>query len=222
MRFQRHGPEHAFYRLALLLLWAAGWFVNGAGASSPGDAAAPEWKTVRRVGEIEISRRPVSGSSIPAVRGRTHFPAPVADVFHVISDYDRFAGFIPHVSESRVVEQNGRATLVYQRLGFPVPVADRHYIIHVVNDLHALPMRVIDISWELDRVRSLALSTKDALVPVAFSGSWHLEAPAGQAGCDAIYTIHVDPAGALPNGLFVRVAERYVAEVMRAILRRVE
>lgn len=169
------------------------------------------------VGDVEIYRRPVSGSDIPAVRGRTHFRASVGDVYRVISDYDHFTGFIPYVSESRVLEQDDRATRVYQRLGFPMPVADRHYIIKVVNELHAPATQVIDVSWQLDKRRSMTLSTQDALLPAAFSGSWHLEAPAGQAGCDAVYTIHVDPAGALPNWLFVRVAERYVAGVMQAV-----
>jgi len=206
--------------VVLLLFWCACWFVCSATAGAVGDAAPGDWVFVRRVGDIEIYRRPVSGSDVPAVRARTHFPASVGDVYQVVADYNHFAGFIPYVSESRVLEQDERATRVYQRLDFPVPIADRHYVIKVVNEVHARATHVIDVSWQLDTRRSMALSTQDALLPDAFSGSWHLDALSGQAGCDAVYTIHVDPAGGLPNWLFVRVTEHYVVKVLNAVRNR--
>ena len=206
-------------RLALLLFGAC-WLAFSVTATALGEAA-PQWSLVRRAGDIEIDRRAVSGADLPALRGSAHFPAPVSEVLRAISDYDHFTGFIPNVSESRVLDQADAATWVYQRLAFPAPIADRHYIIKVVNDRHAASPGVIDVSWQLDRARSMALANTDALLPDAFSGSWHLEAPAGRSGCDAVYTIHVDPAGVLPNWLFVRVAERYVVEVMNAVHNRV-
>lgn len=209
-------------RLVRLLLWSACWLVSSGVAAPLASAAAGEWTRVRQVDGVEIYRQPVEGSDIPAVRGRTHFSAPVSDVFRVISDYDHFAGFIPSVSESRVVERDNRATWVYQRLGFPLPVTDRHYIIKVVNDLHGPGAGAIDVGWQLDKARSASLSSTDALLPAAFSGSWHLEALADHAGCDAAYTIHVDPAGALPDWLFVRVTERYVIGVINAVRKRIE
>jgi len=204
--------------LVRLLLWGTCWLLCSGVAAS----AAGEWTRVREVDGVEVYRQPVKGSSIPALRARTRFRAPVSDVFRVISDYDHFAGFIPSVSESRVLERNNRTTWVYQRLGFPSPVADRHYIIEVVDDLHVPGAGVIDVGWQLDKVRSASLSSTDALLPAAFSGSWHLEALADPAGCDAVYTIHVDPAGALPDWLFVRLTERYVVRVMNAVRKRIE
>lgn len=209
-------------RLVRLLFWSVCWLVPGGAAAPVAGAAAGEWTRVRQVDGVEVYRQPVEGSDIPAVRGRTRFDAPVSDVFRAISDYDHFAAFIPSVSESRVVERDDRATWVYQRLGFPLPVADRHYIIKVVNDLHVAGAGVIDVGWQLDTARSASLLSTDALLPAAFSGAWHLEALANQAGCDALYTIHVDPAGALPDWLFVRVTERYVVKVMNAVRKRIE
>lgn len=205
-----------------LLLWSACWLVSGVAAAPVAGAAAGEWTRVREVDGVEVYRQAVEGSDIPAVRGRTRFRSSVSDVFRVISDYDHFAGFIPSVTESRVVERDNRATWVYQRLGFPLPVADRHYIIEVVNDQHVAGAGVIDVGWQLDKVRSASLSSTDALLPAAFSGSWHLEALADHAGCGAVYTIHVDPAGALPDWLFVRVTERYVIRVINAVRKRLE
>ena len=185
------------------------------------DPAAEEWTLVRRVGQIDVYLRPVSGADIPAVRGRMHFPASPGEVFRVISDYDRFAGFIPLVGESRVLEQDTRATWVYQRLDLPLPIADRHYVIRVENRRYGSGTGVIDVNWQLDRTRSLSLPSKGALLPDAFSGSWHLQPADAGAGCDAVYTVHVEPGGLLPDWLFVRVAERYVVQVMDAVHSRV-
>jgi len=207
--------------LVQLLLWSGCWLMSSCAAGPVGDAAAGEWSLVRRDRDVEIYRQPVEDSDIPAVRGYTLFHAPVSEVFRVISDYDHFAGFIPLVSESRVLESDARSSRVYQRLGLPLLIADRHYIIRVENDLHAPAQGVIDVGWQLDKIRSLSLSSKGAVVPDAFSGSWHLEAVPGKADCDAIYTVHVEPGGALPNWLFVRVTERYVIQVMDAVRKRI-
>jgi len=118
-------------RLVRLLLWSACWLTATCVAGPAGDAAAGEWSLVRRDGDVEIYQRPLEDSELPAVRGHTHFHAPVSEVFGVISDYDHFAGFIPLVSESRVLEAGARFSQVYQRLDLPLPIADRHYIIRV-------------------------------------------------------------------------------------------
>ncbi|MGD2055244.1 MAG: SRPBCC family protein [Gammaproteobacteria bacterium] len=180
-----------------------------------------DWQLVRRVGEVELYRRSVKDSEFPALRGHARFAAPIDAVFRVVSDYDHFAGFIPLVSESRVVRRNGRVTWVYQRLALPLWFADRHYVIRVVDDLHAPATGVIDIDWQLDEKRSLSLPDNDALLPEAFSGSWHLETTAGQAGCDAVYTLHVDPGGTVPAWLFVHLTGNYVIQVMNAVRNRI-
>jgi ribosome-associated toxin RatA of RatAB toxin-antitoxin module len=208
-------------RFAQLLLWGVCWSMSTAFAGPAGDAAGGDWTLVRQVDAVELYRRPVKGSDMPALQARTRFRAPVGDVFRVISDYDHFAGFIPLVSESRVVEKEARATWVYQRLGLPLLFADRHYIIKVVNDRQAPPTGDIDVVWQVDKSRSLSLPANGALLPEAFSGSWHLEPLAGQAGCNAVYSLHVETGGTVPGWLFVRVAERYLIQVMDAVRNRV-
>lgn len=207
-------------RLARALLWAVCWWLCGATACPAGETTG-EWQLVRRVGEVELYRRPVEGSDIPALRGHARFPAPIGAVFRVVSDYDHFAGFIPLVGESRVVRREAGITWVYQRLVLPLWFTDRHYVIRVVDDRHAPASNIIDIGWQLDEKRSLALTANDALLPGTFSGSWHLETIAGQAGCDAVYTLHVDPGGAVPTWLFVRLTGNYVLQVMNAVRERV-
>jgi len=184
-------------------------------------AAEDEWRFVRQDQGVEISGRQFNGSSIPELRGHTRFHASIGDVYRVISDYDHFSEFIPMVSESRVLKRDTRAIWVYQRLGMPSPVTDRHYVIKVADDLHAAPTGIIDVTWRMDSAHSMSLASNDAIVPHAFSGSWHLQDLALQGECDALYTIHVDPAGVLPDWLFISMSERYVIQVMNAVRKRI-
>lgn len=205
-------------RLGLLLLTAC-WAVLSSAASG---AAEDEWRFVRQDQGVEIYSRPFNGSSIPELRGHTHFHGSISDVFRVISDYDHFSDFIPMVRESRVLKRDTRAIWVYQRLGMPSPITDRHYIIKVVDDLHAAPTGIIEVTWSLDRTQSMSRASNDAIMPDAFSGSWHLRDLGLQGDCDAVYTIHVDPAGVLPGWLFVNMSERCLIQVMNAVRKRIE
>jgi hypothetical protein len=73
----------------------------------------------------------------------------------------------------------------------------------------------------VDKSRSASLPVNGALLPGAFSGSWHLEALAGQAGCDAVYSLHVEAGGTVPTWLFAGVTEHYVIQVMDAVRKRI-
>lgn len=203
--------------IELLLLTVCGTIFSGA----TGHAADDAWRFVRQDQNVELYRRPFKDSKIPELRGHTHFHASISDVYRVISDYDHFSDFIPMVSESRILKRDARAIWVYQRLGMPSPITDRHYVIKVVDDLHAAPTGIINVTWWMDSARSMSLASNDAIIPDAFSGSWHLRDLALQGDCDAIYTIHVDPAGVLPGWLFVSMSERYVIQVMNAVRKRI-
>jgi hypothetical protein len=203
--------------IELLLLTACGTIFSGA----TGQAADDAWRFVRQDQSVELYQRPFKDSKIPELRGHTHFHASISDVYRVISDYNHFSDFIPMVSESRILKRDAQASWVYQRLGMPSPITDRHYVIKVVDDLHAAPTGIINVTWWMDSAHSMSLASNDAIIPDAFSGSWHLQDLALQGDCDAVYTIHVDPAGVLPGWLFVSMSERYVIQVMNAVRKRI-
>ena len=166
--------------------------------------------------QVEIQRRPAAHSDIPEVRGLVRFSVPPVTVYRLITDYARFPEFVPSVIESRVLERDGATSRVYQRLDLPAPVRDRHYVIEVVDEV-GTEESVIDVRWQLDHPQSDALLSDGALLPDAFTGSWRLEAHAGKQSCDAVYTIHADPAGALPAWLVTRMTESYVMKVVKAV-----
>jgi ribosome-associated toxin RatA of RatAB toxin-antitoxin module len=208
------------FPLVCLLACSAYGFASTVSAATGQDPATAGWIFIRHAGDVDLYRQPVEHSASPALLAHARFDAPIADVFSVISDYDHFAEFIPLVSESRVLERNTRSMWVYQRLGLPLLVTDRHYIIKIIDDLERLAAGVIDISWQLDRSRSAALAARGALLPEVFSGYWHLTALPDQSACDAVYSVHVEPGGRLPAWLFARVSERYVVQVINAVRKR--
>jgi hypothetical protein len=178
------------------------------------------WTFTRRMGDVDIYRRSINGSEFPALRAHARIKASAKAVYAVISDYDHFRDFIPSVVDSHILEQQRSTSWVYQRLGFPLMVADRHYVIKVTDNLDQAGEGLINVTWHLDREQSRSLPSGSAVLPDAFSGSWRLaELEEGRAS-DATYSIHVEPGGMLPAWLFSRASERYVFQIIQAVRRK--
>jgi len=200
------------------LLFLSGMLPVTAGALQ---GLAPEdWTFSRRLGDVDIYRQPINGSRFPAVRAHARINASAKALYAVISDYEHFRDFIPSVLDSRVLARQMSTLSVYQRLGFPLMVADRHYVIQVTEHLVQAGEGLLRVTWQLDRQQSLSLTSGSAVVPDAFSGSWRLaELEQGRA-TDATYSIHVEPGGRLPAWLLLSASERYVFQVIQAVRRR--
>lgn len=186
-------------------------------AESP---SADDWKFSRRVGAVELYRKPEAGSGFPAILARVQFPASVEKTYSILNDYSQFTVFIPKVLESRVIRRRGSTQWVYQRLGFPAPVADRHYIIQSTGHLDQPDGKSAHIHWQLDRPAMQGLGS-GGVIPSDFSGSWELQSLPNNAGTQALYRIHIDPGGRLPAWLLARLSENYVLRIMDAVMVRV-
>jgi hypothetical protein len=180
------------------------------------------WTFSRRTGDVDIYLRPVEESAFPALLAHARIDAPVRTIYAVISDYDHFRDFIPAVLDSRTLKQQGSTAWVYQRLGFPLLVADRHYVIRVSDTLAQAEAGYIKVEWHLDRDQSRSLLSDSALLPDAFSGSWQLTQLQDRQASDALYSIHVEPGGMLPAWLFSAASEDYVFKVIEAVRRVVK
>jgi len=209
---------HLACTLRRVLFCTSCWIAATAGADW--HPAAEGWTLIGHDNSVELYRKPVHNANAPAVAGHTRLRAPVMDVYRIVSDYDHFSGFIPRVVESRVLARDGQRTWVYQRLGLPLLFADRHYVIEVLDNMHALARGEIRISWKLDRARSASLPSGEAVLPQAFSGGWRLAAVSGSPLTDAVYSIQVDAGGHLPGWLVRRASERYVIQVIDAVSKR--
>lgn len=178
------------------------------------------WESIRQVGDIQLYRRSVEGSAFPAQLAHTRFKVSARGVFDVITDYNHFTDFVPSVAESRILDTSGRTNRVYQRLELPMLVADRHYIIKTEDQVGRGRGETIRVDWQLDEERSRSLEKDIAVLPKAFSGFWQLTNVVPGSGCEAVYSIHVEPGGKLPAWLFNRAAENYVLDVVEAVRER--
>jgi len=180
------------------------------------------WTFSRRKGDVDIYLRSVEGSAFPALLAHARIDAPVRAIYAVISDYGHFPDFIPAVVDSRTLKQQESSAWVYQRLAFPLMVADRHYVIRVSDTLAQADAGYIKVEWHLDREQSRSLLSDSAVLADAFSGSWQLTQRQDRQTSDAIYSIHVEPGGMLPAWLFSAASEDYVFKVMEAVRRVVK
>jgi carbon monoxide dehydrogenase subunit G len=180
------------------------------------------WRFSRRIGDVDIYLRPVEESTFPALRAHARIDAPLAAIYAVISDYDNFQDFIPSVLDSRILKRHKDTAWVYQRLGFPLMVADRHYVIKVTDTLNQAEAGYIEVDWHLDREQSRSLRIDGAVLPNSFSGSWQLTALKNGQQTDATYSIHVEPGGMLPAWLYSDAGENYVLGVIEAVRMELE
>jgi ribosome-associated toxin RatA of RatAB toxin-antitoxin module len=180
------------------------------------------WTFSRRMGDVDIYLRSVEGSAFPALLAHARIDAPLRAIYAVISDYGHFPDFIPAVVDSRTLKQQESTAWVYQRLGFPLMVADRHYLIRVSDTLAQADAGYIKVEWHLERQQSRSLLSDSAVLPDAFSGSWQLTQLQERQASDAIYSIHVEPGGMLPAWLFTAASEDYAFKVIEAVRRVVK
>jgi hypothetical protein len=186
-----------------------------------GEPGCRQWLPVRQSDAGSLYRRCRADSDLPEVMIRTRFQAPPGRVHSVVTDYDRFAEFIPNVRVSRVLDSQADGTRwVYHELNFPAPVADRVYVIRSQERASRPAGGYYRIDWALAERVFPVLQDAAGMQPVAFSGFWELAPADGGRTTDARYSVHSDPGGLVPDWLVMRMTGRYVEQVIAAIRRR--
>ncbi len=82
-------------------------------AAAPADAPSQQQPQEE---PVIVSDAPVEGTLVRMGRSETVIHAPMEAVVRAITDYPRYAEFMPHVRESRVVRRNRSATDVYMQV----------------------------------------------------------------------------------------------------------
>jgi hypothetical protein len=162
----------------------------------------------------------VPGAAVPAALARVRIEVPPARLFAVITDYDRFAEFVPYVVHSRVVYRENGLRRVSQHLRFPGPVTDRHYVIESRDSYTPLPQEHWRVEWRLVPEPNRPAPGEAGITPAAFTGYWELAPVSSGAATDAIYSLHFDPGGALPAWLVTFAMNRYLPKVIDAVRAR--
>lgn len=175
------------------------------------------WQPVSERGGLRLYNRIVPGAAVPAALARVRIEVPPARLFAVITDYDRFAEFVPYVVHSRMVYRENGLRRVSQHLRFPGPVADRHYVIESRDSYAPSPRERWRVEWHLVPETNRPPLDGEGITPTAFTGYWELTPVSGGAATDAIYSLHFDPGGALPAWLVTFAMNRYLPKVIDAV-----
>lgn len=176
------------------------------------------WQATDTTAEGRLYHRPMPDSAVPQVLISTHFAAPPAAVYAVVTDYAHFAEFIPGVAESRIVRTAGAAQWIFHRLHFAGPVADRVYVMRSVG--RTLDAGSYRVEWAL--TAEAVPAGEHGITPRQFSGFWELRPTDNGTATEARYAVHSDPGGRIPAWLVSRMTDRYVREVVRAVRGRLE
>ncbi|MEE8428891.1 MAG: SRPBCC family protein [Gammaproteobacteria bacterium] len=177
------------------------------------------WSLVRIVHGFPIYHKDIADSRFPQTRTGAMIAAPPAKVHAVISDYDHFVDFVPYVRDSRTVTRTFDKHLVFQRLHFPGPLADRRYIIRITDRVNQAGRDSYRVEWKLEPKQDV-VDDLSGLVPKYFSGFWELIPAEQGTATNAIYSIHVDPGGFWPAWLITPAVDHYLPQVMQAVIER--
>ncbi|RRQ21574.1 SRPBCC family protein [Thiohalobacter thiocyanaticus] len=178
----------------------------------------PSWAQVHQGSDMRLYQRDTAGG-VPEAAVRVRWQAEPRALYQLIWEYEHFAGVIPDVGVSDVLERNGRHVWVYQRLDYPAPVQDRHYVLESTDRLSEPEDGHYRVEWRLSQRYELP-GDADAMPPAAFSGCWDIRPAPG--GLDAVYRITLDPGELVPHWLTRHAMRGYLIELMTALHRQLE
>ncbi len=178
------------------------------------------WQAVGDTLQGQLYHRAVAGSSLPEAMIVTRFAAPPARVHALVTDYGRFAEFIPNVAESRVLLRTGGRQWVFHHLHFAGPVADRAYVIESTDAASRPQANYYRVDWRLSDRDFPGIEGNTGISPRSFSGFWDLRPLDDGLATEASYGVHSDPGGLIPDWLVVKMTDRYIQQVIAAVRRR--
>jgi ribosome-associated toxin RatA of RatAB toxin-antitoxin module len=183
-----------------------------------GALSAHAWEFYAETDGVRAYNRKAPSSNIQEVLAKAIIDHPPERLFAVISDYDRYADFMPYVKRSESVRTADGVRWVFQHLVFPFPISDRHYTIK----LSALESRPNDgfycIQWTLDKQESVKRAAA-GITPAFNDGLWilrRLEA----SKTDVTYFLHTDPSGWLPSWMINMANREALPAVLQAVRQR--
>lgn len=193
-------PHHG--RLWLAVLGAA-----CTGASAQADTCPPHpatdvefgvsadaWHTVSQRDTTCVYARYGSGSGVREVLAVATIAATPDRVAAVISDFARYPDFMPYVAATKVLDERGPTSWVFQQLAFPFPISARYYTIRL--DADRRPGGGHRIAWTLAGDGEPRATGSGEATRVN-DGLWDLQ-PADGGATRVTYAIHTDPGGMLP------------------------
>jgi ribosome-associated toxin RatA of RatAB toxin-antitoxin module len=141
-------------------------------------------------------------------------------VFAVISDYDRYAEFMPYVKRSDTVRKDGGISWVFQHLEFRFsPISDRRYTIKISDRASRPNDGFYCIEWTLDSEET-AQPEAPGIAPAFNDGFWILRSLEQGKKTDVRYFLHTDPGGWLFPWMINTANRQAIPAVIQAVHKR--
>jgi len=191
---------------------AAGCVCCGRDAATPGDLVASEdWLMLREGGVIKrkTERVETAGSVQGGALASSLLAYPPEEVWAVLTDFESWPRFMPHLTDSQVMQRDGQRRWVKQSFRILLTPL-RHTTIYELDPLRGR------LSWELDLEQAHDISGS--------SGSWQLAAADGGRSTLLRYASNVDSGRRVPafveRMLFDRSIDELFASLRAELARR--
>lgn len=154
----------------------------------------PGWTEANRTARLVVYTRDNGKGGARDLVAVSEFAVAPAVVFGVLSDYDRYAEFMPYTRETRTIARTSETRLqVYQLLSLPF-VEDRDYVMDVLLNVEA--EGAFRISWTS---APDAVPVRAGCVRVRInSGSWEMRPLDGGARTQLTHALQTHPGGSIP------------------------
>jgi hypothetical protein len=177
------------------------------------------WAFIEETEAVRTYNRESSRSRVREVVAKSVIDGPPWRAFAAVSDYDRYADFMPYVKQSETIRKEAGARWVFQHLVFFFPISDRSYTIKL-SDVKSRPRdKFYCVEWSLAD-DSAANRDMPGIVPSVNDGLWILRPLEQGTKTDVTYFLHSDPGGWLPAGIIDRVNSMALPAVIRAVQKR--
>jgi hypothetical protein len=177
------------------------------------------WTFIEEAEAVRTYNRESSRSRVREVVAKAIIDGPSWRAFAAVSDYDRYADFMPYVKQSETVRNDGGVRWVFQHLAFFFPISDRSYTIKLTDAASRPKDQFYCVEWSLAE-DGAAMRDMPGIVPSVNDGFWILRPLAGGMKTDVTYFLHSDPGGWLSAGIIDRVNRVALPAVIRALQKR--
>ena len=155
--------------------------------------------------EVRVERSESEAGHVYQVSAHGEVAAAPADVWRVLTDYERMPEFVPDLREARVLARNGDQVTVEQFGTARLLFLRRD--IHLVVQVHEQPIAQIDISLVNGDMR-------------LYSCRWRLVPVPGTGGTRLIYSGTLAPKFYVPSLLGASMVGADIKKMMAAVLER--
>jgi len=178
-----------------------------------GAADGPGWEPAGIHQGVKVETRQRAGSEVVEVRAVAALDAPPDAVFRVITDLARYPQTMPHVSQTRLLKEEGDGVKHWYLVVDPPVVSKRDYAIRMVTRQTPEVRRA---EWTIS---PLAPPVTEGKVRITVSeGHWVVE-PRADGKTQVTYYLFVDPAGRIPKFLANKANRDAIPDVLRSVER---